>query len=68
MDSFLCHRCSRQSYVRSVLCADNRTYFKCEHCGAEHEVRVIDTPRDQPTEFEIVGVRPRSHVKSNLTL
>jgi hypothetical protein len=40
--------------VRHVKCDATGTYFICEHCGAEHEVRVASVPSDQPTRFEIL--------------
>ena len=59
MNSFLCRACSRHSFVRKVLCAEDRMYFICEHCDAQHEVHVFQTPRDQPTRFDVVGLRAR---------
>ena len=56
MDSFVCLGCSQRAYVRSILCVDDKTYFKCEHCGAQHEVRVAQVPRGEPTRFEVLGV------------
>ena len=54
MDRFTCLACKAVTLVRHVKCDATGTYFICEHCGAEHEVRVASVPSDQPTRFEIL--------------
>jgi hypothetical protein len=60
MDSFYCLDCSEKSYVRQVMADAEGTYFVCEHCGAAHTIRKIDTPRNQPSEFEVLGLKQPS--------
>jgi hypothetical protein len=60
MDSFQCRLCSMKSYIRHVKCVASRTYLVCEHCAADHEIRLLETPRNAPTEFTIIDARVNS--------
>jgi transcription elongation factor Elf1 len=59
MGTFECLNCSATSHVRHVKADTGGIYFFCERCGAEHRVRQVETPRDEPSRFEVVEVRDR---------